>query len=76
MSQRHTRSRDTVELLQQKQIDTFNEQVRMLDSKKQGDQAVLEQLRKKCISSFRMVFKIKVVDTKKTECSAIVTLYD
>jgi hypothetical protein len=42
----------------------------------QMDQNQLEALKRKVLSSFKVVFKLKVVDTFKPHVSATVTMFD
>ncbi|CDW88389.1 breast cancer type 2 susceptibility protein [Stylonychia lemnae] len=80
-SQRLIRNKLSVEVLQQKQIDNYNEAVRKLyDSRKAKDgpldQSVLDQVRRKHISTFKMMFKIKISDTFSPNNQAIISFFE
>eukprot|EP00347_Sterkiella_histriomuscorum_P014076 403362253 len=75
------RNKLAIESLQQKQIDRFNEKIKsMIEGKKTKDNGLeqheIEQLRRKMISSFKMMFKVKVVDTLKPNLPAMVAFYE
>jgi hypothetical protein len=62
-------------------MDAFNEQAKVMfaDSKKsqeQFDQGALDNLRRKIISSFKMVFKLKVLDARNPSHTATITFFD